>query len=49
MTKLVLCFFLVTGMESVPTPGDMVGTKDPEKVKAAVAFLKFETTARKSA
>lgn len=34
-----------SGMESVPTPGDMVGTKDPEKVKAAVAFLKFETTA----
>ena len=33
------------GMESVPTPGDMVGAKDPEKIKAAVAFLKFETTA----
>lgn len=32
------------GMEMVPTPGDMVGAKDPEKVKAAVAFLKFETT-----
>ena len=32
-------------MESVPTPGDMVGAKDPEKIKAAVAFLKFETTA----
>lgn len=33
------------GMESVPTPGEMVGAKDPEKIKAAVAFLKFETTA----
>lgn len=32
------------GMEMVPTPGDMVGAKDPEKIKAAVAFLKFETT-----
>ena len=31
------------GMEMVPTPGDMVGAKDPEKIKAAVAFLKFET------
>lgn len=33
------------GMESVPTPGDMVGTDDPEKIEAAVAFLKFETSA----
>lgn len=32
------------GLESVATPGDMVGTDDPEKVEAAVAFLKFETT-----
>lgn len=34
-----------SGMESVPTPGDMVGAKDPDKIKAAVAFLKFETSA----
>ena len=33
------------GMEMVPTPGDMVGAKDEEKIKAAVAFLKFETSA----
>lgn len=33
-----------SGMESVATPGDMVGAKDPEKIKAAVAFLKFETS-----
>lgn len=32
------------GMELVPTPGDMVGAKDPDKIKAAVDFLKFETT-----
>lgn len=32
------------GMELVPTPGDMVGAKTPEKIEAAVAFLKFETT-----
>ena len=32
------------GMEMVPTPGDMVGAKEPEKIKAAVAFLKFETS-----
>lgn len=32
------------GMEMVPTPGDMVGAKEPEKIEAAVAFLKFETT-----
>lgn len=32
------------GMEMVPTPGDMVGAKDPEKTEAAVAFLKFETS-----
>ncbi len=32
------------GMEMVPTPGDMVGATDPEKIEAAVAFLKFETT-----
>lgn len=32
------------GMEMVPTPGDMVGAKDPAKIEAAVAFLKFETT-----
>jgi raffinose/stachyose/melibiose transport system substrate-binding protein len=32
------------GMEMVPTPGEMVGTKDPEKVKAAVAFLKYMTS-----
>lgn len=32
------------GMEMVPTPGDMVGAKTPEKIEAAVAFLKFETT-----
>lgn len=32
------------GMEMVPTPGDMVGAKEEEKIKAAVAFLKFETT-----
>ena len=31
-------------MEMVPTPGDMVGAKDPAKIDAAVAFLKFETT-----
>lgn len=33
-----------SGMEMVPTPGDMVGAKDPKKIEAAVAFLKFETT-----
>ena len=33
-----------SGMEMVPTPGDMVGAKDPAKIDAAVAFLKFETT-----
>lgn len=32
------------GMEMVPTPGDMVGAKEEEKIKAAVAFLKFETS-----
>lgn len=32
------------GMEMVPTPGDMVGAKEPEKIEAAVAFLKFETS-----
>ena len=32
------------GMEMVPTPGDMVGAKDPEKIEVAVAFLKFETS-----
>ena len=32
------------GMEMVPTPVDMVGAKDPEKIEAAVAFLKFETS-----
>ncbi|MDR0444184.1 MAG: extracellular solute-binding protein [Treponema sp.] len=32
------------GMEMVPTPGDMVGAKDPAKVEAAVAFLKYSTT-----
>lgn len=32
------------GMEMVPTPGDMVGATEPEKIEAAVAFLKFETT-----
>lgn len=32
------------GMEMVPTPGDMVGAKSPDKIKAAVDFLKFETT-----
>ncbi|MDE6950743.1 MAG: extracellular solute-binding protein [Lachnospiraceae bacterium] len=31
------------GMEMVPTPGDMVGASEPEKIEAAVAFLKFET------
>ena len=31
------------GMEMVPTPGDMVGAMEEEKIKAAVAFLKFET------
>lgn len=31
-------------MEMVPTPGDMVGAKDPDKIKAAVNFLKYETT-----
>lgn len=31
------------GMEMVPTPGDMVGAKEKEKIEAAVAFLKFET------
>jgi len=31
-------------MEMVPTPGDMVGAKDPVKIEAAVAFLKWETT-----
>lgn len=31
-------------MEMVPTPGDMVGATEPEKIEAAVAFLKFETT-----
>ncbi len=33
-----------SGMEMVPTPGDMVGATEPEKIEAAVAFLKFETT-----
>jgi len=32
------------GMEMVPTPGDMVGARDPVKIAAAVAFLKFETS-----
>lgn len=32
------------GMEMVPTPGDMVGASEEEKIEAAVAFLKFETT-----
>ena len=32
------------GMEMVPTPGDMVGAKDPAKIDAAVAFLKYSTT-----
>jgi raffinose/stachyose/melibiose transport system substrate-binding protein len=32
------------GMSMVPSPGDMVGAKDPEKIAAAVAFLKFETS-----
>ena len=32
------------GMSMVPSPGDMVGSKDPKKIDAAVAFLKFETT-----
>lgn len=31
------------GMEMVPTPGDMVGASEEEKIRAAVAFLKFET------
>ena len=31
-------------MEMVPTPGDMVGAKDPDKIAAAVNFLKFETS-----
>jgi raffinose/stachyose/melibiose transport system substrate-binding protein len=33
-----------SGMSLVPTPGDMVGATDPAKIKAAVAFLKYETT-----
>ncbi|MDR2902938.1 MAG: extracellular solute-binding protein, partial [Clostridiales bacterium] len=33
-----------SGMEMVPTPGDMVGATDPAKIEAAVAFLKYETT-----
>lgn len=32
------------GMEMVPTPGDMVGATEEEKIEAAVAFLKFETS-----
>ena len=32
------------GMEMVPTPGDMVGATEEDRIKAAVAFLKFETT-----
>lgn len=32
------------GMEMVPTPGDMVGATEKEKIDAAVAFLKFETS-----
>ena len=32
-----------SGMEMVPTPGDMVGASEEEKIKAAVDFLKFET------
>lgn len=32
------------GMSMVPSPGDMVGAQEPEKIEAAVAFLKFETT-----
>ena len=32
------------GMEMVPTPGDMVGATEKEKIEAAVAFLKFETS-----
>ncbi len=31
-------------MEMVPTPGDMVGAKDPDKIQAAVNFLKYETS-----
>ncbi|MDR2476323.1 MAG: extracellular solute-binding protein [Treponema sp.] len=32
------------GMSMVPSPGDMIGAKDPKKIDAAAAFLKFETT-----
>ncbi len=32
------------GMEMVPTPGDMVGATEDDKIEAAVAFLKFETS-----
>lgn len=42
--KVGIMLLPTNGMEMVPTPGDMVGAKDPAKIKAAVAFLKFETT-----
>ena len=42
--KVGIMLMPCAGMEMVPTPGDMVGAKEEEKIKAAVAFLKFETT-----
>lgn len=42
--KVGIMLLPCAGMEMVPTPGDMVGAKDEEKIEAAVAFLKFETT-----
>lgn len=42
--KVGIMLMPADGMEMVPTPGDMVGAKDPAKIEAAVAFLKFETS-----
>ncbi len=41
--KVGIMLMPCAGMEMVPTPGDMVGAKEEEKIKAAVDFLKFET------
>lgn len=42
--KVGIMLMPCNGMEMVPTPGDMVGATEKEKIDAAVAFLKFETS-----
>lgn len=42
--KVGIMLMPCSGMEMVPTPGDMVGAAEEDKIEAAVAFLKFETT-----